>query len=130
LYDIQSFFWALNFLTQSTLGWERVIYAIMTEPIAPLAPSVEVAFPVRRLRIDLSAGFGRLWAGGDPYRTHHLNALSMSFPVVEQFFIDWVKKGVSLLPAPDQEAWASRIDGLVGQEATHRFLHAQFNAQL
>ena len=103
---------------------------MMTEPLDPFTPAANVAFPVRRLRIDLSAGFGRLWAGGDPYRTHHLNALSMSFPVGEQFFIDSVKKGVSLLSTADQESWASKIDGFVGQEATHRFLHAQFNTQL
>ena len=86
--------------------------------------------PVRRLRVDLSKGFARLWNGGDAFRTHYLNALSMSFPVGEQFFIDSVKTGVAMLPAERQAAWAQELRGFVGQEATHRFLHAQFNAEL
>jgi predicted metal-dependent hydrolase len=94
------------------------------------APADASRLPVRRLRVDLSRGFDRLWNGGDSFRTHYLNALSMSFPVGEQFFIDSVRKGVSLLPPGDQPRWAGELRGFVGQEATHRFLHAQFNAEL
>jgi predicted metal-dependent hydrolase len=86
--------------------------------------------PVRRLRVDLAHGFDRLWNGGDAFRTHYLNALSMSFPVGEQFFIDAVRAGVALLPAAQQAQWAAQVRGFVGQEATHRFLHGQFNAEL
>jgi predicted metal-dependent hydrolase len=87
-------------------------------------------FVVRRLRVDLSTGFDPLWNGGDAFRTHHLNALSMSFPVGEQFFIDAVKAGVACLPEEHRPLWQARLKGFVGQEATHRFLHAQFNAEL
>ncbi len=86
--------------------------------------------PIRRLKVDLSKGFPKLWNGGEAFRTHYLNALSMSFPIGEQFFIDSVRKGVALLPAEQQAAWADEVKGFVGQEATHRFLHAQFNAEL
>jgi predicted metal-dependent hydrolase len=86
--------------------------------------------PVRRLRIDLSAGFGPLWCGGDAFRTHYLNALSMSFPVGEQFFIDSVKQGVATLPPEARARFADAVAGFVGQEATHRFLHARFNEEL
>src|SRR5215475_12611523 len=86
--------------------------------------------PVRRLRIDLSSGFDRLWNGGNSFRTHYLNALSMSFPVGEQFFIDSVRKGVSLLPIEERPQWDAALRGFVGQEATHRFLHGQFNEEL
>jgi predicted metal-dependent hydrolase len=99
-----------------------------TAPAAEAAPARRL--PVRRLRVDLAKGFDRLWNGGDAFRTHYLNALSMSFPVGEQFFIDAVKKGVSMLPPERQAGWASELRGFVGQEATHRFLHAQFNAEL
>ena len=94
------------------------------------SPSEAPRLPVRRLRVDLSRGFDRLWNGGDAFRTHYLNALSMSFPVGEQFFIDAVRKGVSLLPEAEQARWAAELRGFVGQEATHRFLHGQFNAEL
>ena len=48
---------------------------------------------VRRLLIDLETPFERHWCGGDAFRTAFFNALSMSFPVGEQFFIDAVRGG-------------------------------------
>ena len=89
-----------------------------------------MALAIRRLRIDLSRGFPKLWNGGEAFRTHYLNALSMSFPIGEQFFIDSVRKGVTMLPPEQQAAWADEVRGFTGQEATHRFLHGQFNAEL
>lgn len=44
--------------------------------------------PLRHLDVDLAAGFARHWHGGDAYRTHLYNALSLMFPVGEQYFID------------------------------------------
>src|SRR3982750_4491009 len=104
----------------------------MTELLdsAPPQPPGTRRLPVRRLRVDLAHGFDVLWNGGDAFRTHYLNALSMSFPVGEQFFIDSVKTGVSMLPPARQPAWDAELRGFVGQEATHRFLHARFNAEL
>lgn len=95
---------------------------------APAPPACRL--PVRRLRVDLSRGFDRLWNGGDAFRTHYLNALSMSFPVGEQFFIDSVRTGAGRLPPERRAAWDAELRGFVGQEATHRFLHAQFNGEL
>ncbi|MFL6717281.1 MAG: metal-dependent hydrolase, partial [Burkholderiaceae bacterium] len=48
---------------------------------------------VRRLLIDREAPFARHWCGGDAFRTAFFNALSMSFPIGEQFFIDSVRNG-------------------------------------
>ena len=48
---------------------------------------------VRHLRIDLEAPITRHWFGGDAFRTALFNALSMSFPFGEQFFIDAVRAG-------------------------------------
>jgi predicted metal-dependent hydrolase len=101
-------------------------------------PAIDVApgaappqrLPVRRLKVDLSHGFPALWNGGAAFRTHYMNALSMSVPVGEQFFIDSVKKGVATLPPEQQAAWADEVRGFVGQEATHRFIHGQFNSEL
>jgi predicted metal-dependent hydrolase len=101
-----------------------------SSPLACATSGPPQALPVRRLRVDFSQGFAPLWNGGDAWRTHFLNALSMSFPVGEQFFIDSVRRGVALLPASEQARWAGPLRGFVGQEATHRFLHAQFNAEL
>ncbi|MFC5497388.1 metal-dependent hydrolase [Caenimonas terrae] len=85
---------------------------------------------VRRLLIDLEQPFERHWCGGDAFRSALFNALSMSFPVGEQFFIDSVRAGFRLLPPELQERFRAEVQGFVGQEATHRRLHALFNAQL
>jgi predicted metal-dependent hydrolase len=104
---------------------------LLDAPVTAEAAAVPVSrLPRRRLHVDLSKGFPRLWCGGAAFRTHYHNALSMSFPIGEQFFIDAVKKGVAMLSPAEQAAWEPEVRGFVGQEATHRFLHAQFNAEL
>jgi uncharacterized protein len=84
---------------------------------------------VRRLQIDLDTPLPRHWAG-DAFRTAFFNALSMSFPVGEQHFIDSMKKGLAALPADQRERFAAEVQGFIGQEATHRHIHQRFNAQL
>jgi uncharacterized protein len=84
---------------------------------------------VRRLRVDLDAPLPRHWAGG-AFRTAFFNALSMSFPQGEQAFIDSLKKGLAALPPEAQARFATEVQGFIGQEATHRHVHARFNAQL
>lgn len=42
---------------------------------------------VRRLLIDMESPIARHGRGGDAFRSALFNALSMSFPVGEQFFI-------------------------------------------
>lgn len=83
---------------------------------------------VRKLQVDLSRGFPRRWLGGDAYRTAFFNALSMSFPLGEQMFID------SLRAVPPERirnpALAATVKDFVGQEASHRYIHIQYNEQL
>jgi uncharacterized protein len=85
---------------------------------------------VRRLLVDMEAPIARHWCAGDAFRTALFNALSMSFPVGEQFFIDSVRNGLKALPRENQERLRTEVQGFVGQEATHRRLHALYNAQL
>jgi uncharacterized protein len=85
---------------------------------------------VRRLLIDLQTPLSRHWCNGDAFLTAFFNALSMSFPVGEQFFIDSVRNGFNLLPAQQQEKHRADLQGFVGQEATHRRIHALFNTLL
>ena len=85
---------------------------------------------VRRLLVDMEQPIARHWCGGDALRTALFNALSMSFPVGEQFFIDAVRKGFQALPAAQQERFRNEVQGFIGQEATHRRLHALYNAHL
>ena len=85
---------------------------------------------VRRLLIDLESPLDRHWCGDDPFRTALFNALSMSFPVGEQFFIDAVRAGFKSLPPEKQAPFQAEVQGFVGQEATHRRIHGLFNAHL
>jgi len=88
------------------------------------------SLPVRRLLVDLEAPFARRWNGGDAFRSAFFDALSMSFPAGEQFFIDAVRAGVKALPPASQERFEGEVQGFIGQEATHRRIHALFNGQL
>jgi predicted metal-dependent hydrolase len=85
---------------------------------------------VRRLLIDLEQPVARHWCSGDAFLTAWFNALSMSFPVGEQFFIDSVRDGFKVLPSSLQDRFHDEVQGFVGQEATHRRLHALFNQHI
>lgn len=99
-----------------------------TSPHVATAP---VKLTVRRLGVDLTQGFNRHWNGGDAFLTAYCNALSMSFPTGEQFFIDSVKAGLKALPdTPENAALAETAKSFIGQEATHRRLHTLYNAHL
>lgn len=85
---------------------------------------------VRRLLIDLETPFARHWNGGNAFRTAFFNALSMSFPRGEQYFIDSVRNGLKALPEAARARHAIEVQGFIGQEATHRRIHALFNGHL
>ncbi|MBV8619855.1 MAG: metal-dependent hydrolase [Curvibacter sp.] len=97
-----------------------------------LAPSSSTGeLTVRKLEVDLSTGFDRHWHGGDAWRSMYYNALSMSFPVGEQFFIDSVRENLTALPdSPEHADLRLAIQGFIGQEATHRRVHGLYNEQL
>lgn len=85
---------------------------------------------VRHLDVDLTQGFPRYWNGGDAYRTHLFNALSMLFPQGEQGFIDAVKSCVPMIPGQGFDELRQDVKLFIGQEATHRHQHAQMNDEL
>jgi len=84
---------------------------------------------IRRLLVDLDTPLPRHWTG-DAFGTAFFNALSMSFPAGEQFFIDSLRKGMATLPEAQREAFALEVQGFIGQEATHRRIHQRFNEHL
>ena len=85
---------------------------------------------VRRLLIDLAEPIAARWNGGDAFRSAFFNALSMSFPVGEQYFMDSVRAGLKALPEESRLPLSAEVQGFVGQEATHRRIHALFNGHL
>jgi predicted metal-dependent hydrolase len=96
--------------------------------ISPLEGSRMSTLTVRKLKVDLSKGFGRHWLAGDPYRTQLFNALSMTFPIGEQLFIDSVR-GIPESRIADP-ALRAEVRDFIGQEASHRYVHQQYNAEL
>lgn len=93
-------------------------------------PSDMTALVVRRLLIDLEQPVERHWCGGNAFLTAWFNALSMSFPIGEQFFIDSVRAGMDTLNTEQQDRLRREVQGFIGQEATHRRIHTLFNAQI
>ena len=85
---------------------------------------------VRRLLVDLQTPPPRHWNGGDAFRTAMFDALSMSFPVGEQFFIDTMRLGMKQLDEAARGRFADEVQGFIGQEATHRRIHGLFNEHL
>jgi uncharacterized protein len=85
---------------------------------------------VRRLLVDMEAPIARHWCGDDAFRTALWNALSMSFPVGEQFFIESVREGFKSLPPHKQEQFRAEVQAFIGQEATHRRVHGLYNEHL
>jgi len=86
--------------------------------------------PVRKLLIDLSTPFDVRWNGNDAFRSAFFNALSMSFPVGEQYFMDSVRSAMKVLAPEVSAQFAQEVQGFIGQEATHRRIHSLFNSQL
>lgn len=70
---------------------------------------------VRRLLIDLAQPMAQHWCGGDAFRTALFNALSMSFPMGEQFFIDAVRDGHKSMPPNSTPAMPARCAALSGK---------------
>ena len=85
---------------------------------------------VRRLGIDLDTPLPRHWNGGCAFRTAFFDALSMSFPAGEQIFIDSVRLGLAELTPEQRAHFTDEVQAFIGQEATHRHVHARYNAHL
>lgn len=69
----------------------------------------------------------RHWFGGDPLLTHFLNALSLTFPDGERFFVDSVRAFRDAVKDPARQ---QEISGFIGQEAMHSLEHNAFNEYL
>ena len=78
----------------------------------------------RHPTFDLEEALSGDWNGGDPFRTAFFNAMSLSFPSGERFFIDAVRAFEDEIGEPElREA----IRGFIGQEAVHRRIHQTYN---
>lgn len=68
----------------------------------------------------------RWWNGGDPIATAFYNALSITFPQGERFFMDSVRRYRERVSGPLK----LQVQGFIGQEALHTREHLAFNGQV
>jgi predicted metal-dependent hydrolase len=86
----------------------------------------QVSIQPRRMDFRFEA-VPRHWAAGDPVLTHLFNALSLTFPDGERFFVDSVRAFRDRVTDPKRK---QEISGFIGQEAMHSLEHNTFNEML
>ena len=92
----------------------------MTLSGTPNDVSIKPRHPVFELETVLATN----WHSNDPFKTAFLNALSLTFPVGEKYFIDSVRAFQKDITDPKL---AREIRGFIGQEAIHRREHMKYN---
>lgn len=102
-------------ITRTTLG---------TQGGAPRPERAPRPITVRRPAFDFTRIRSRHWFGGDPFISHLLNALSLTFPEGERFFMDAVRQHE---PAVESAALKHEIQRFLGQECLHGRAHEAFN---
>lgn len=81
--------------------------------------------PVVRSKLDFKLeDVPRFWFGGDPFRTRLFDALSLTFPDGERYFIQSVRLFRNKITDPDLQ---QRVADFIRQEAQHGMAHDKMN---
>lgn len=91
-----------------------------------LTPS-NVDIKPRNREHDIAEALGRDWMGGDVFQTAWFNAMSITFPLGEGFFIDSVRHYADQIDDPVLKA---ELKNFCGQEGFHRREHQRYNEAL
>jgi predicted metal-dependent hydrolase len=78
----------------------------------------------RPMKFDFQPGTPRYWMDADPYTTHLMNALSLTFPEGERFFVASVR---ALREHVKDPALLRQVRGFLAQESLHRKEHEALN---
>jgi hypothetical protein len=95
------------------------------QPRAKRPASVQVK--ARNIKFGIGSNMRRYWVSGDPFLTHFMNALSVTFPPGEKMFMDAVKAVRERVNNPETRA---DIAGFLAQEALHSREHQALNVRL
>lgn len=76
---------------------------------------------------DIERALARDWFDDHPFKTAWFNAMSITFPLGEKFFIDSVRHYADRIEDPKLQA---EIRGFCGQEGFHRREHQRYNETL
>lgn len=88
------------------------------------ASHTPIDIPVRTMGFEFPADLPRYWANGDPFETHMFHALSLTFPLGEQAFIDSVRHFADRITDP---VLAEDVRAFIGQEMQHSREHDALN---
>ncbi|AXY55827.1 metal-dependent hydrolase [Acinetobacter chinensis] len=84
--------------------------------------------PVVRSNLDFKLSeVPRFWFGGDPFRTRLFDALSLTFPVGERYFIQSVRLFRDQITDADLK---QRVADFIKQEAQHGIAHDRMNDEM
>jgi predicted metal-dependent hydrolase len=85
--------------------------------------SIEIK-PREQLNFKLNAAMPRFWNGGDPYKTRFFDAMSVTFPIGERYFISSVR---AYRDDIQDLKLAAEVKDFIRQEAQHGMVHTEFN---
>ncbi len=87
----------------------------------------DVPVEPRNREHDLERSLARDWFDDHPFKTAWFNAMSITFPLGEKFFIDSVRYYADRIEDPKLR---QEIRGFIGQEGFHRREHDRYNRAL
>jgi len=90
-------------------------------------PGGDRKLTVRPLQLEIAADTPRYWMGQNAWETHLMNALSLTFPPGERFFMRSVR---ALREHAKDPALREQIKGFLAQESLHSREHGVLNAWL
>jgi len=105
---------------------EQVPTVAAARPSSKVDPKLS-DFHARDVDFALDSSRVTDWCGGDPWRSLYFNALSITFPVGERFFISSVSRYRDQITDPKQRA---EVAAFVTQEALHTREHIAYNEAL
>ncbi|MFI5350271.1 MAG: metal-dependent hydrolase [Elusimicrobiota bacterium] len=87
----------------------------------------DISIKPRRMDFDIPDDVPRHWHGGDPVKTHFLNAFSCLLPAYERFFVAVIGRNKARIKDP---ALAAEAHAFCRQEGLHAAEHVKYNRML
>ena len=84
-------------------------------------------FTAQPLRQEWSDDLPVHWNDNSPFKSHYLNALSITFPEGERFFIRSINRYKDQITDPTQ---LEELEEFIKQENWHRYAHTNYNSWL